>query len=61
MQDGDNLIVHSPKYSNWRITKKTAYLKSNCKVQPESSLTVESSVRVCGSSARFKATNRQFN
>ena len=37
------LTVHSPKYSNRRTTKKTAWLQSNIKVQPECSLSINSS------------------
>ena len=40
------LIVHSPKYSNRRVTKKTAQLKF---IQP------------IGSSARVKSPSRQFS
>jgi len=40
------LRVHSPKYSNRRVTKKTAQLQSNREVQLELSHPVDSSARI---------------
>ena len=62
------LALHSPKYSNRRITKKTAQLQSDHDVQPESSHPVDSSTnpayssaRACDISARFKTISKQFS
>jgi len=45
MCDSDTLIEQS-KYSNRRVTKKTAQLQSNPEVQPESSQPVDNTARV---------------
>ena len=39
------LIAQSPKYSNRIVTKKTAQLQSNHKVQPESNNPLNSSIK----------------